>query len=96
MEIKIAMSVPTVMAMGALVASSDLIATISSYTATELARFYKLDQHPLPFRMPPLAFYLLWHARFDDDRAHRWLRDTVKGLSMKADAYVERNQSANN
>ena len=82
-EVKIAMSVPTVMAMGALVASSDLIATTSRYAAQALGAFYELEQHPLPFRMPPLVFYLLWHQRFDDDAGHRWLRTTIKALGME-------------
>ncbi len=77
-ETKIAISAPTVMAVGALVASSDLIATTSRYAARALGKVYRLQQHPLPFRMPPLAFYLLWHERFNDDAGHRWLRDSLR------------------
>jgi DNA-binding transcriptional LysR family regulator len=83
LETKIAMSVPTVTAVGALVASSDLIATLSRYAARALAGLYRLEQHPLPFRMPPLAFYLLWHERFDDDAGHRWLRGTIIDLGKE-------------
>ena len=81
LEIKIAISVPTVMALGALVASSDLIATVSRFAARALADFYSVEAHPLPFRMPPLVFYLLWHARFDDDAGHHWLRSRIQALS---------------
>jgi DNA-binding transcriptional LysR family regulator len=39
---------------------------------------------PLPFQMPAIPLYLLWHQRHDDDRAHIWLRDlateTVQAL----------------
>jgi DNA-binding transcriptional LysR family regulator len=80
MQTKIAMSVPTVTAVGALVASSDLIATMSRYAARSLTSLYRLEQHPLPFHMPPLAFYLLWHERFDDDAGHRWLRSMISEL----------------
>jgi DNA-binding transcriptional LysR family regulator len=80
LETKIAMSVPTVTAVGALVASSDLIATMSRYAARALSGLHRLEQHPLPFRMPPLAFYLLWHERFDDDAGHRWLRSMISEL----------------
>ena len=83
MQTKIAMSVPTVTAVGALVASSELIATMSRYAARSLAGLYRLEQHPLPFRMPPLAFYLLWHERFDDDAGHRWLRSTISELGKE-------------
>ncbi|MFF3910274.1 LysR family transcriptional regulator [Streptomyces sp. NPDC001848] len=29
----------------------------------------------LPLQMPAIPLYLLWHQRYDDDRAHTWLRD---------------------
>ncbi|MFF3089497.1 LysR family transcriptional regulator [Streptomyces nojiriensis] len=32
-------------------------------------------QPPLP--MPDVPLYLLWHQRYDDDRAHTWLRETA-------------------
>ncbi|MET9694745.1 LysR family transcriptional regulator [Streptomyces sp. NPDC006514] len=39
-------------------------------------------QPPLP--LPEVPLYLLWHQRYDDDRAHTWLRDlaseTVQAL----------------
>ncbi|MBW8802212.1 MAG: LysR family transcriptional regulator, partial [Streptomyces sp.] len=37
---------------------------------------------PLP--LPDVPLYLLWHQRYDNDRAHTWLRDlatdTVQAL----------------
>ncbi|MER6316954.1 LysR family transcriptional regulator [Streptomyces sp. NPDC001581] len=39
---------------------------------------------PLPLRLPEVPLYLLWHQRYDDDRAHTWLRtlaaETVQAL----------------
>ncbi len=39
---------------------------------------------PLPLQMPAVPLYLLWHQRYDDDRAHTWLREqateTVRAL----------------
>ncbi|MFG2721683.1 LysR family transcriptional regulator [Streptomyces sp. NPDC048416] len=32
---------------------------------------------PLPLPVPDVPLYLLWHRRYDDDRAHAWLRDTA-------------------
>ncbi|MFD0354358.1 LysR family transcriptional regulator [Streptomyces sp. NPDC127110] len=38
----------------------------------------------LPLPLPDVPLYLLWHQRYDDDRAHTWLRDlateTVRAL----------------
>ncbi|MBX9591736.1 MAG: LysR family transcriptional regulator [Hyphomonadaceae bacterium] len=84
MKVRHAISVPTITAVGALVAQSDLIATVSRFAARALYSLYRLERHPLPFRMPPLGLYLLWHERFDDDAGHRWLRDTILGLRAEA------------
>ncbi|MFF4434692.1 LysR family transcriptional regulator [Streptomyces sp. NPDC001513] len=39
---------------------------------------------PLPLQLPEVPLYLLWHQRYDDDRAHTWLRtlatETVQAL----------------
>lgn len=88
-ETRIAMAVPTVMALGAVVASSDLIATNSSFAASALKTYFPLEVHPLPFRMPVLTFYLLWHARYDDDAEHRWLRDLIKRMSIRINKQLE-------
>ena len=83
LQTKVAISVPTVMGLGALVSSSDLIATTSRFAAQALGEVYRLEQHRLPFRMPPLAFYLLWHERLDDDAGHRWLRGALKDIALQ-------------
>ncbi|MEU0128386.1 LysR family transcriptional regulator [Streptomyces sp. NPDC006289] len=54
---------------------SDLVVTIPD-TVTRTAR----DQVGLvtltpPLLLPDAPLYLLWHQRYDDDRAHTWLRD---------------------
>ncbi|WP_331727955.1 LysR family transcriptional regulator [Streptomyces sp. NBC_00158] len=33
----------------------------------------------LPLPLPDVPLYLLWHQRYDDDRAHTWLRDLATG-----------------
>jgi DNA-binding transcriptional LysR family regulator len=81
LEPKITVSVPTVMTLGAVVASSDLIATVSTVMGALLSHRYRLQMHALPFRFAPLALYQLWHARFDADAAHAWLRNTLKALA---------------
>ena len=80
----IAASVPTLMAMGAIARSSDLIATASVYVGHVLARHYGLVAHPLPFAFPQLALYQMWHERYDDDSAHRWLRNLIRTTTYGA------------
>jgi DNA-binding transcriptional LysR family regulator len=35
---------------------------------------------PLPFELPPIPLHLSWHQRYDDDRAHAWLRTLVRAV----------------
>jgi DNA-binding transcriptional LysR family regulator len=80
----IAVSVPTLMGLGAVAASSHLIATASAYVGKVLARHYGLVSHPMPFPFPQLALYQMWHERYDDDSAHKWLRETIRRLAEDA------------
>ena len=80
----VAVSVPTLMAMGAVAGSSDLIATTSVFVGNVLAEHYGVAIHPMPFPFPQLAIYQMWHERYDDDSAHRWLRDTIRALAYAA------------
>lgn len=73
--------VPTVTAMGAVVGSTDLIATTSYYVGNVLAQQLGLVTHPMPFAFPLLSLYLMWHERYDEDPAHRWLRETMQKLA---------------
>jgi DNA-binding transcriptional LysR family regulator len=76
----VAVSVSTFMALGGVVASSNLIATTPAIVARMLGACLRIEQHSIPFRFPPLRLYQLWHARFDNDPAHRWLRAAVKKI----------------
>jgi len=33
----------------------------------------------LPFASPTISLAMIWHRRFDNHRAQRWLRDTIRG-----------------
>jgi DNA-binding transcriptional LysR family regulator len=35
-----------------------------------------------PVDLPEISISLLWHASYDDDPAHRWLRQTVASLAV--------------
>ena len=40
-----------------------------------------LQALPLPFDTRPFALHATWHARFDNDRGHQWLRQQLKDCS---------------
>ena len=57
--------------------SHHLIATILKSVALLHADNYKYVIKPLPFKIPPIEYYLAWHQQFDDDAGHAWLRDQL-------------------
>lgn len=56
---------------------TDLVVTLPD-AVTRAARYQLgLVTLPLPLQLPDVPLYLLWHQRYDDDRAHTWLRETA-------------------
>lgn len=62
---------------GAVLVQSDLIAILGRKLAQEFRRAYPIELRELPFEAPKLRSIMMWHRRFDDVPAHRWLRDTI-------------------
>lgn len=61
-----------------LVRAGELIATVPERHTEGLRA--GLIAFPLPFVLPEITVSLFWHPRFDADPAHRWLRETLRGL----------------
>ncbi|MEU3053436.1 LysR family transcriptional regulator [Streptomyces griseus] len=64
--------------------STDLVVTLpDAVTRTARDQLGLVSMAP-PLPLPDVPLYLLWHQRYDDDRAHTWLRDlateTVQAL----------------
>ncbi|MEU1377802.1 LysR family transcriptional regulator [Streptomyces triculaminicus] len=69
---------------------SDLVVTLPD-AVTRAARYQLgLITLPLPLSLPDVPLYLLWHQRYDDDRAHIWLRElateTVQAVFARPNA----------
>jgi DNA-binding transcriptional LysR family regulator len=64
--------VPGMGALGAMLRGGPWIATVPSLLSTGALR--GLASAPVPVATPPLSMYMVWHRRFQDDPAHRWLR----------------------
>ncbi len=69
--------VPHFLALPAIVAASDMIATIPRPLAELMLPVAAVRVHPLPIRLPKLLIEQFWHERFHDDAASRWLRDLL-------------------
>jgi DNA-binding transcriptional LysR family regulator len=62
---------------GAILTQSNMVAVMGRQFAEEFRRVHAIELTPLPFPSPPLTSVMVWHSRFDDHPAHRWLRDCV-------------------
>ncbi|WP_102925650.1 LysR family transcriptional regulator [Streptomyces noursei] len=56
---------------------TDLVISLPDAVTRAAREQLGLTTLPLPFHMPDVPLYLLWHQRYDDDRAHTWLRETA-------------------
>lgn len=69
-----AVEVANLASLASIVASSDLIATVTEAIAKDLCTRFPLAVHNLPVPIRPLTLYLVWHERFENDTAHTLLR----------------------
>jgi DNA-binding transcriptional LysR family regulator len=73
---KIAARVP-LLAAGRILLDSDLVTVMGRRAAHALAASAPLQVIELPFDTPVFPLALMWHRRFDDVEAHKWLRQIV-------------------
>lgn len=63
------------------VVDSQLITTMPKSLATALLAHVQGAVVPLPMALPAVPIGIVWHPRFDDDVAHRWLRASIAQIS---------------
>jgi DNA-binding transcriptional LysR family regulator len=68
---------------GAMLNQSDMMAVLGFQIAQEFRRAYAVEIRDLPFASPRLRSTMLWHRRFEDQPAHRWLRDTMTSVASE-------------
>jgi DNA-binding transcriptional LysR family regulator len=78
MSREVRVRVPFLIALGEVVASADLIASVPSVVAEFMCDLWPLKMLPFPLPLPPVEGALVWHPRFDADPAHRFFRELVK------------------
>jgi DNA-binding transcriptional LysR family regulator len=74
---RIALSLPQMYAAPAVVARSDLIATLMEGVVTASACRNELLVLPPPMELAPVSFVMSWHRRNDTHPVQRWLRDLL-------------------
>ena len=60
-----------------LVAAAPVLATTSTKLATSSAAKYGLAVSPVPVEVDSFTANMVWHASYDTDPGHRWLRESL-------------------
>jgi DNA-binding transcriptional LysR family regulator len=81
---RIRLTVPHYVALGDVLGSSDLIATVPERFAQRVTRPFELTTRALPLTVQSSAIHQFWHARLHQDPAHQWLRGLfLEGFGAK-------------
>lgn len=79
-ERRVLLELPGFLGLGAIVCSTDLIATLPRHIGETLARMHGLSVLACPFKVEGFDVRQHWHARYHEDAGHRWLRALVAEL----------------
>lgn len=86
LERRVVVSAPTSSSALQFVHSSDLVVTLPEIAVRTAAADHGLTVLPLPIDLQPVPLYLSWHQRYDNDRAHIWLRGKAHAALRKLEA----------
>ena len=74
---RVRLSVPHFVAVGHILQSTDMIATVPERLAQKMAAPFGLNYVAHPVRLPQIAINLFWHAKYHKDPANQWLRSLI-------------------
>jgi DNA-binding transcriptional LysR family regulator len=84
---RVVATAPTGTAALAIVASGQLVTLVPRRTSETMLKALGLTSTDAPLDLPPSPVILAWHRRYDDDRAHIWLRHIItSALQQVTDA----------
>lgn len=83
-ERRVVLQLPGFLGLGAILSSTDLIATLPRHTGEMLAKANDLTVHPCPILIPSFTVKQHWHARYHHDPASRWLREVCATLFQQS------------
>lgn len=84
---RVVASAPTSTAAMLFAARSDLLVAVPERMCADTLGALGLVTKELPFATPRVSLYLAWHQRYDNDKAHAWLRRQVR--SAFADVFAD-------
>jgi DNA-binding transcriptional LysR family regulator len=65
----------------AILTATDMVAVLSGRLAETWTKLHGLAVCPPPLASPAIRTGMLWHRRFDNQPAHRWLRNLVQATA---------------
>ena len=77
----VALTTPRFLAVPFLVRGAPVITTMHAELARLFSTALDLSLSPPPVALPRITISLLWHASYDRDSAHLWLRQTIFRLA---------------
>jgi DNA-binding transcriptional LysR family regulator len=80
---RVVLELPGFLGLAAVVASTDLVATLPRHIGETLARLNGLRVLPCPIPIPGFTVKQHWHARFHQEPGNVWLRGLCAGLFMQ-------------
>ena len=82
---KMRLVVPHFIAVGHILQTTDIIATLPERFAERCEVPFGLVTSPHPVRLPDIAINLFWHAKFNRDPSNMWIRQLVVKLFADSD-----------
>ena len=79
----VALTTSRFMAVPFLVAGAPVVTTMPAKSARFFAASLGLSLSPTPVKLPEPSAALVWHASYDHDPAHMWLRRTIMRLTAE-------------
>jgi len=79
----VVLTTPRFLTVPSLVARAPVIVTTQARIARLFATQFGLSLSPLPVELREVTVSLLWHASYDQDPAHTWLRELVTQLAAE-------------
>ena len=77
---KVVLWEPNFLAVGSVIARTDLISTVPSRVATHFAQGLPILAYDLPLPLPAPDFAMYWHPRSQEDAGHKWFRNKIAEL----------------
>ncbi|EJL91345.1 transcriptional regulator [Polaromonas sp. CF318] len=74
---RIRLTVPHFVAIGHILQSTDMVATVPERLAEKMVKPFNLRYVNHPVKLPQIAINLFWHAKYHKDPANQWLRSLV-------------------